>query len=216
MVIVGETVVLLWDLVAGKNRAILRLRDGVLPIALAFAPDGCSLAMSGNDNTIRLWNVPEAREWVRLEKQNALFTSLAYSSDGKVLVSGGGDGAVKLAVASSDTISIREVATGKEIVAVRGYSLHVVGMAFNVDGTRLATAGGEDTESGRGGGLRLCDLTTGQDVLSLVGPTDIITHVAFSPDGQRLVSTGAELVIWDASSPATSSADAVHGLRPSD
>ena len=91
-------------------------------------------------------------------------------------------------MAAGDKLSIRRAATGEELLTLRLYSHHIVEMAFSPDGTRLATAGGEDQDSLRGGGVKLWDLAAGQEVLSLGGSTEVVTHVAFSPDGQRLVS----------------------------
>jgi WD40 repeat protein len=49
--------IVLWDVPAGKVRAVLRGHTGVC-FALAFSPDGKRLATGGYDNTVRLWNVP--------------------------------------------------------------------------------------------------------------------------------------------------------------
>jgi WD40 repeat protein len=111
-----------------------------------------------------------------------------------------------------DVLSIREAATGKELLAIGLYAHHVVEMDFSPDGTRLATAGGEDEELARGGGAKLWDLAAGQEVLSLGSSTDVVTHIAFFPDGRRIVSTrvlggafgffgmtnSGELEIWNA------------------
>jgi WD40 repeat protein len=101
-------------------------------------------------------------------------------------------------------------------------------MAFSPDGARLATAGGEDRDSSRGGGAKLWDLATGQEVLSLGGSTDVVTHITFSPDGRRLVAaqmigsafgggfgqSSGELVIWDASPPKAAAAHSGADSKP--
>jgi hypothetical protein len=54
-------------------------------------------------------------------------------------------------------------------------------MSFTSDGTRLATAGSEDENSGRGGGVKLWDLASGQ--------------------------SSGEVVIWNASQPEAANTD---------
>jgi WD40 repeat protein len=139
-------------------------------------------------------------------------SAIAYSRDGR-----------RLAVAAGSAVSIRDAATGRELLSLLGYAHHVFHMAFSPDGLRLATAGGEDEQTRKGGGVKLWDLATGEEVLHLGGPTDIVTQVAFDRDGRRLVAArtvgggflkeiapgfdqgAAELVVWDAAPPESRS-----------
>src|SRR5207244_7926829 len=97
---------------------------------------------------------------------------------------------------------------GSEAPRIRGYSHHVVDMAFSSDGRRLAPAGGA-AALGKGGGVKLWDTRSGMEVLALGGTSDV-SCVGFNPDGHRLLSaavTGsafnflafpsAEVTIWD-------------------
>jgi WD40 repeat protein len=123
-----EGVVLLWDLVAGKDRAILMGHGGFV-ISLAFAPDGRSLASTGFDKVIRLWDVAEARERATLGDQAALITSLIFSADGQLLVSGNADGAVKL----------WDAVTGQLRENLLGHVNAATGVALTPDGRSLAS-----------------------------------------------------------------------------
>jgi WD40 repeat protein len=89
-----EGVVLLWDLVEGKEKAILKGHEGFI-IALAFAPDGRRLASAGFDRSIIFWMVEEGGR-ATTGDLGTMATSLAYSADGKVLAIGSADGAVNL------------------------------------------------------------------------------------------------------------------------
>jgi WD40 repeat protein len=195
----GEVV--LWDVVSGARRATLKGHTNRV-VSLAFSPDGQSLASGSEDQTVKLWNVAEGKEVGTILGHNKGVTAVAYSRDG-----------TKLATAGGDTLSIHEAATGKALQTLRIYSHRVVSMSFNADGSRLATAGSEDEDTGRGGGVKLWDLSYGQEVLSLGDPTDVFTHVAFTADGRQLLATrmkgsfllgsfgesSGELVIWSAS-----------------
>jgi WD40 repeat protein len=214
----GEVV--LWDVITKKHRAVLPGHRNHV-VSLAYAPDGKTLASASLDRTVKIWDLAMNTEVRTIGGFAKGISALAYSRNGG-----------ELAIAAGDTISIRDTATGEEVLALHGYSLHIVGMAFSPDGARLATAAGEDIDSptGKGGGVRLWDLSTGQQVLNLAGPTDLVTLVAFSPDGRRLVSASAigggflnsiffniqasELAIWDASSPAASGGDVEPGAKP--
>ena len=56
-------------------------------------------------------------------------------------------------------------------------------MAFHPDGTRLATAGWDQT-------VRVWDADTGRELATFKGHTDRVLGVAFSPDGHFLASAG--------------------------
>ena len=79
-------------------------------------------------------------------------------------------------------------------LTLRGHSGWITRLAFNPDGTRLASAGGSDAT------VRVWDLETGQ-VLFVLQHTNGVHALAFSPDGEE-IATGSvyeeELQLWDA------------------
>jgi WD40 repeat protein len=90
-------------------------------------------------------------------------------------------------------LKVWEVATGKEMLVLRGHTDTVWSVAFSPDGQRLASAG-------RDGTVKLWDAVLGQQTLTLTAHNGPVTTVAFSPDGQRLASASLDgtVKIWHA------------------
>jgi WD40 repeat protein/DNA-binding SARP family transcriptional activator len=88
----------------------------------------------------------------------------------------------------SDSVEIWDPATGQRVAVLEGNTGGVLGIAFNADGSRLAT-GGQD------GTVRIWDPASGEQLLVLRGHFAGVFSVAFSPDGSRLASVGGEGVV---------------------
>ena len=72
--------------------------------ALAFAPDGRTLAAAAGENVIRLWGVGTGKELQQFRGHEGDIWSLSFMPDGKALVSIGKD----------ETTRFWNVAEGKE------------------------------------------------------------------------------------------------------
>lgn len=83
------------------------------------------------------------------------------------------------------------LATSRSVLS--GHTNHALGVAFNAQGTRVATAGADST-------ARIWDAVTGAPVQTLTMPTEYwVMAVAFSPNG-KLLATGSldgSTRIWD-------------------
>jgi WD40 repeat protein len=79
-----------------------------------------------------------------------------------------------------------------ELRTLRGHTGAVTSVAFNQDGSRLASASQDGT-------IKVWDAANGQELLKLKGLTDWIYDVAFSPDGSRLASGSDDqtIMVWN-------------------
>jgi WD40 repeat protein len=55
-------------------------------VAVAFAPDGLTLASSGTDSTIKFWNLATRQELLSIQRPGSTLANLVFSADGRYLV----------------------------------------------------------------------------------------------------------------------------------
>jgi WD40 repeat protein/tRNA A-37 threonylcarbamoyl transferase component Bud32 len=161
--------ILLWDPIAQKEKAML-LGHGGPVAALAFAPDGKTLASVAFDRTVKLWDVAAARERASLQGHTAPAVSLAYSHDGNRLASGAADGIIK----------IWDAATGRLQVTCKGHRQGVVGLAWDKDDTLLASASLD-------GVVKVWEPQAVGGAATITGFRSEVNALAFLPGGTSLV-----------------------------
>jgi WD40 repeat protein len=187
---VDSTKIILWDLVRRVQVSTLAIQPpgqtapaATGNFALAFSPDGQTLAANGPDGSdILLWDtssgVPVAD--LRGGHDRGVF-SLTFSPDGRTLASGGHDAKVIL----------WDVAKRAKLAGLQADG-DVWSVAFNPDGRTLASADG-------GRHIALWDVTRHTRSATLTGHTSTVVSVAFSPDGRTLASAGDDtnVALWD-------------------
>src|SRR5205085_7304910 len=119
--------------------------------ALAFSPDQRLLASTGDDYTVRLWDVATGKVIRDLSRPGAIARSLAFSPDGKTLVSG--HYASTARDQHKQTLHLWDVGSGKDLIKFPSRMGNIIAVAFARDGRTMASAGENST-------VRLWDATT--------------------------------------------------------
>jgi uncharacterized delta-60 repeat protein len=119
-----------------------------------------------------LFGLFKVQELQRFRNEDQVL-SVAFSPDGGILATG----------SLNDTARLWEVATGREIAALRGHEAPVLSVAFSPDGRTLATGSEDET-------ARLWEVATGREIAAMRGHESGVWSVAFSPDG-RTLATGS-------------------------
>ena len=161
--------------------------------AVVFSPDAKMLVSGHDDGSIAVWETASGKKLTALggyqvpmfssgSRTQGAINSLAFSPDGKLLVTGSRDGEV----------SVWDAATWKKMKTIRsGEAVNAV--IFSPDGKMLA-AGGNDTV------ISFRDTATWEKAKELKGHSDWINALAYSKDGKYLASGSKDrtIIVWDA------------------
>ena len=129
-----------------------------------------------------VWESGTGRLVARLEGHARMVLCMAFSPDGRHLVSGSVDRRVHL----------WDVVTGKELARLQGHECPVTCLDFSPDGSLVVSGSGDQT-------ARIWDTINGEEIARLGGDGGGVRSVAFSPDGRRLATASEDgrIRIWD-------------------
>jgi WD40 repeat protein len=190
-----DNTALIWNLAEGKTTQTIKGHTDFVT-SVSFNPEGTQVVTTSKDKTLRVWDVAGAKEIAnfkvereveikdakgKVTKQKELgreFTHAVFSSDGKKVIAGNLDGAIKF-------YDVEGKKEERELKAHEG----VWALALSPDGTKLATGGWDGT-------IKIWNVADGKDLKTIKAhpnPSDpfrggTVTSVSFSSDGQWLAS----------------------------
>jgi len=162
-----------WDLEGGRQLRRFGKLDGQVT-GVAFAPDG-RVALWGADRTLRFLDVATGAEEGRINGLAAPTWRLAFTPDGRRLLTSGGDRVLRL----------WDVAGGRQLRAFEGHESVINSLAIAPDGRRALS-------SSQDGTARLWDLESGRELRRYEARGKPVLAAAFAPDGRRAVTIGGD------------------------
>jgi WD40 repeat protein len=170
----------LWEVVSGEPVPTpVKHRSRVT--ALAFSPDGRSLATGTADGAARLWDLRTGKELSRMPGHQGDVRALAFAPGGRVL-----------AVCADGAVRLWNAAEGTELARCVGGRYSALALAFSPNGKTLVSGGWYPR-------LVLWETATGKERAPRDGHLAGARVAAFLPDGRTVVSAGLqEIRLWRA------------------
>ena len=184
----------LWDIDTTTSRATFRTTFGLS--TLAFSPNGKLLASGDDDGSVRLWNATEKQQGFKgkigqyisvleLKGHKAEVSALAFSPDGKMLLSGSEDG----------TIRAWDTTTGRKQFTCHGHVGDVSDIAASGEGNTLISVNSQEEQ------IQHWNINTGhQFAVSFL--KRILSEIIISPNATTLAMRdfeGRKVRLWDIS-----------------
>jgi RNA polymerase sigma factor (sigma-70 family) len=177
----SDTAAKLWDVAERRGVGTLATTEYWPVSALAYSPDGKSVAIATQDKTLEIFDAQMGAKKRVLSGHADVVTCLAFAPDGATLASGSVDKSVRLWDSASGA--------GKRILTE--HTGPVRSLAFSADGAILASAGDDAI-------LHVWDAKSGLLRKALKGHAAPVHAVAFAREGMLLASAGADkgILLW--------------------
>jgi WD40 repeat protein len=185
---------ILWEVITGQPlRSFAGLKGEVL--AVAFRPDGQRIATAGGQfgaagrtngfGEVVVWDAQTRQQLVALQGPRDAVFSVAYSPDGRYLLTG--DRASQVLLWNADT--------GQLVRRLQGHEAPISAVAYSPDGRLIVTASLDQTAI-------IWNAATFQAMRRLKGHTRWLNAAAFSPDSRLVVTASFDqtAIVWDAES----------------
>jgi WD40 repeat protein len=145
------------------------------PRCVAFSPDGKFADSSGDDRSLRVWDVAGGAELPAPSGHADAVTSVVWSGDGRHVLSGSRDG----------TLRWWNVASRKQVFHLEGHAGPVLSVALAPDG-KTALSGGNDRT------VRLWSVESGKELHCFQGHAQAVVQVQFHTGGREFYSSGSQ------------------------
>ncbi|MBM4072409.1 MAG: hypothetical protein FJ271_26295 [Planctomycetes bacterium] len=188
---------------------------------VAFCPDGTRVVVAANggygpNGSFAVWEVETGKRmlWVNADPVDnaqaaAWLNSIAYSPDGKLIVTGGKRAWAKREERGRAFVALFDSQTGERIRILEKPSPSAVGsVAFSPDSKRIVIAGGNSHTADGSPPVRIqfltvWDVDTGKELLDLKGLKFSVSGAKFSGNGKRIVASSVSgpasaVRLWDA------------------
>jgi WD40 repeat protein/serine/threonine protein kinase/two-component SAPR family response regulator len=179
---------ILWDVAGGEPRFVYTHPTDVIT-AVAFSPDGHLFAggvgatryvadfdpEAVRDTRILLWETETGNEVGQFAGHEGPVTTVAFSPDNRLLLSGGLDAVLRL----------WDVAGGEQMHRFDGHSSGIMAVVFSGDGT-YAASGAQD------GTVIVWDVVTGDLLRQIQAHASVLHHLAFTADSSGLWSAAED------------------------
>ncbi|MCI0705111.1 MAG: WD40 repeat domain-containing protein [Planctomycetia bacterium] len=164
-----------------------RLKFPGAAIHVAFAPSGTQFVSASNsgpggkdtDRLVVLWDAVTGKEIRRFKGHAIGVEALAFSTDGKQIVTGGREKIVRLL----------EVESGKEVRRFTGHTEPILAVAYSPNQKLIASTGQDTT-------VRIWNAENAKELHRLPGrKSQGTSNLQFSPDGKLLAAVSADNAI---------------------
>jgi WD40 repeat protein len=178
----NDKTVRLWDVASGLE--IGRFQHKSFVMSVACSPDGTTLLSGCKDGSVILWDLKAGIERRRFVADQLNVEAVAFSPDGRQIVTGGvGDGAA---------LRLWNVETGELVHTIANDFRGINSVGFLPDGRRIAVLE-------KGNGAQLWDVQAGQKLKAIGAPSSVKQSVAVSREGSHLLTSDFEgrMQLWD-------------------
>jgi WD40 repeat protein len=146
--------------------------------ALRFSPDGSEIAVSGNGEVL-IHSVDGAAPLRRLMGNAERILAVAYSSDGKLLIAGGGT------PAQFGEVQIWDAKSGKLLRSARLTGDTLFGASLSPDESKIAVGGTDNS-------VHVIETASGKELYKISSHENWVLATVFGMDSKRLVSASGD------------------------